>query len=299
MKLYFKRLFLNSFTKTLSHRDIKYHSFYPDMPLEEELELLFKRMESCYGKTHFPVYRLCDAEYMYLLGRRMPLFPMSLKKKISFRIKSLLIGLNIINQKTWHGENYSVAQKKSLKNKYISDVTDIAQKGYLAPHLLQSEARFCEEYNDGIVAYFHKNNIAFGKENHFPFYFVYLILSLRQYKQLLFEGKSVLIVTALNERKQKINFERELAKEGVTKVFFYEISPSKSMLEVIDKAKLPDKVDLVLLGAGVGSANIMYQLSHLNAVCIDSGHALDCFSQPDLRKEKICLLPDEMIDYLV
>jgi hypothetical protein len=52
---------------------------------------------------------------------------------------------------------------------------------------------------------------------------------------------------------------------------------------------------LVLIGAGVGSANIINQLTSLNAICIDAGHALDCFSKPELRKERICLLPDEEI----
>lgn len=67
------------------------------------------------------------------------------------------------------------------------------------------------------------------------------------------------------------------------------------MLEVIDKSKLPDDVDLVLIGAGIGSANIINQLNHLNALCIDAGHSLDCISRPQLRVERICLLPDSEI----
>jgi hypothetical protein len=84
-------------------------------------------------------------------------------------------------------------------------------------------------------------------------------------------------------------------KEGVDKVYYYEISPTKSMLEKIDMSKLPEKADIVLVGAGIGSANIINQLKGLNALCIDAGLALDCYAVPSLRKERICLLPDEII----
>ena len=82
-------------------------------------------------------------------------------------------------------------------------------------------------------------------------------------------------------------------KEGVKEVYFYNISPNKAIDEVIDKSKLPAHIDLVLIGAGVGSANIINQLKCLNALCVDAGHALDCISRPQLRKERKFSLPDE------
>ncbi len=100
-------------------------------------------------------------------------------------------------------------------------------------------------------------------------------------------------MTAFNERNKQQNFTENLAKEGVKNVYFYNISHDKSMLEVINRDKLPSDVDLVLIGAGIGSVNIINQLKHLNALCIDAGHALDCISRPQLRNERIFLMPDE------
>ena len=232
---------------------------------------------------------------MYTMGVKIPKLPIPLKSKITLIIRGLLVKMNLMNQRTWHGENYSATEKRQLKRKYISDLQQIAKEGFLAPHLLLSEGKFCEEYNEPMVKYFHSHGIPFHKDNFFPFYFVYVILSLKKYKEQLFKGKNVLVLTSFNERKRKESFEAEFRKEGVANIFYYEISATKSMMETIDPAKLPEKVDLVLIGAGIGSANILNQIKHLKAICIDAGHALDCFSSPHLRQERVCLYPDEMI----
>ena len=290
-----KRLNFDEYSKTLSQRDIYYFSFLKSASQAEEIEFLFNKLIKDYGTRHVPVYRLCDAEYMYTMGVKVPKFKMSLKTRLGIIARGLLVRLNLMNQRTWHGENYSATEKRQLKRKYISDLQQIAKEGFLAPHLLLSEGKFCEEYNEPMVKYFHSHGIPFHKDNFFPFYFVYVILSLKKYKEQLFKGKNVLVLTSFNERKRKESFEAEFRKEGVANIFYYEISATKSMMETIDPAKLPEKVDLVLIGAGIGSANILNQIKHLKAICIDAGHALDCFSSPHLRQERVCLYPDEMI----
>lgn len=291
--LYPKPLYLSEFSKTLREGSYSYYSFDKDLNPQDELDRLFDLLTAHAGEKHTPVYRLCDAEYMYCLGVRLPLHPIPVTTRITRTIRSWMVRLNLLNQRTWHGENYSAREKRKLKRKYLNDLRLIADDGFLAPHLLKSEGRFCEEYNEDIVRYFSKHKIAFHKDNYIPFYFVYVFLSLKKFKEVLFRGKKVLIITSFNERKQKKNFEFELSKEGVTKIDFYEISPDKSMLETIDTSKLPPCVDVVLIGAGIGSANIINQIRHLKAICIDAGHALDCFSQPELRKERICLFPND------
>lgn len=287
-----KKLFFEAFSKTLAQHNLEYYSFFPDISPSEELSNLFTKMIENYGEKHLPVYRLCDAEYMYILGRRLPRKETTFYKRLSFILKSILIHLNIINQKTWHGENYSLKEKRKLRKKYLEDLKSIAKCGFLAPHLILSESRFCEEYNEEIIRYFNANSIDFFEGNYLPFYFVYIFLSDPKYKKQLFKGKNILVLTSFNERKLKSNFEFEFQKEGVANVFFYEISPNKSMFETIDLKQLPDKVDLALIGAGIGSANIINQLTSLKALCIDAGHALDCFSIPELRYERPGLLPD-------
>lgn len=303
MALEKKELYLAEFSKTMKPGELQYLSFYNNKSVLEEFEIFFEKLMQNYGKKHTGIYRMCDAEYMYCVGRKAPLQGMSLKDRIRFAVKTWLVNRGFVNQKTghfnlinkeiWFGEHYTNTERKKQNTKFLEDMRKIANEGYLAPHLVYSKSHFAEEYIQPMLKYFEKNNIPLTKDTYFPFYFVYVMLSMERYKSRLYKGKDVLIVTAFNERNKQENFKANLAKEGVNSVHFYNISHDKSMLDVIDKSKLPAHVDLVLIGAGIGSANIINQLTHLNALCIDSGHALDCISRPQLRIERVCLLPDE------
>jgi hypothetical protein len=299
-----KELYLAEFSKTINPKTHWYLSFYEDESMLKEFEELFNIVTTNYGNKHLGIYRICDAEYIYCVGRKLP-YNLSVFQKIRFLTKTFLIACGIINQKTghanyllkeyWTGEHYSKKEKKLLKGKYIEDLQKLAKEGFLAPHLVYSPAHFSEEYIQPILNYLKSNKIELTKSNYFPFYFVYIMLNVERYKNLLYKNRNVLIITAFNERNKPENFTANLSKEGVKNLYFYNISHDKALLEVIDKEKLPDDVDLVLIGAGIGSVNIINQLGHLNALCIDAGHALDCLSRPQLRKERIFLLPDDQI----
>ena len=296
-----KELYFEEFSKTMNFGDNQVLSFYSDLTLVEEFELLFKKIIAHYGKKHIGIYRMCDAEYMYCVGRivppQLPIF-----RKLKYAAKTVLIKSGFLTQKTghenkvnnefWFGEHYSLIEKKMQKEKFLKDLRQISNEGFLAPHFVYSKSHFAEEYIQPMINFLKENSINLNKDNYFAFYFVYMMLNLERYKKLLYQGKKVLIVTAFNERNKQENFTANLLKEGVTGVYFYNISHDKSMLDVIDTSKLPQKVDLVLIGAGIGSANIINQLKHLDALCIDAGHALDCISRPQLRIERMFLLPD-------
>jgi hypothetical protein len=295
MNLKKKELYLKEFNITARFGSYQYLSFYDGFSANEELDFLFDVLTENYGKKHLGIYRICDGEYIYCVGRRLP-YNLSLFQKIRFLTKSFLVTCGFLNQKGGNGEHYSKNEKKLLKNKYIEDLRKLAIEGFLSPHLVYLKGRFSEEYIEPMLSYYKSNNIELTKSNYFPFYFVYMMLSLDRYKSILYNNRNVLIITAFNERNKPENFTASLSKEGVKNLYFYNISHDKALLEVIDKEKLPDNVDLVLIGAGIGSINIINQLAHLNALCIDAGHALDCLSRPQLRKERIFLLPDAEIN---
>lgn len=299
-----KELYLKEFSKTITQGTHSYLSYYNDLSVDEEFELLFNIVIENYGNKHMGIYRMCDAEYMYCVGRRVP-FQLSLPRKIKYLFKTLLVNTGLINQKTghvnlvnkevWFGESYTVAEKKQQKKKYLDDLRQLSKEGFLAPHLVYSPGQFAEEYIEPMRKYLYNNNINLNKGNYFMFYYVYIMMSVERYKKILYQNKNVLIITAFNERNKPENIKESLLKEGAKEIYFYNISHDKSMLEVIDKDKLPANVDLVLIAAGIGSVNIINQLTHLKALCIDAGHALDCLSRPQLRKERIFLLPDNQI----
>lgn len=296
-----KELYFDEFSKTMKLGDNQYLSFFKNKTALEEFDILFNELIRDYGSRHVPVYRMCDAEYMYCVGRQVPAH-FSWPRKLKYRLKTFLVNKGIVKQRTghvnrvsgevWFGETYSPKEKEQLKNKYLNDIRQVCERGYLAPHLVYSTSRFAEEYMEPMFRFFKSNGINLNAGNYYPFYFVYVMLSLERYKKILLQGKKVLVVTAFNERNRQENFRENFAKEGVAEISFYNISHDKSMLDVIDQTRLPAEVDLVLIGAGIGSVNIMNQLSHLNALCVDAGHVLDCFSRPKLRLERMCLLPD-------
>ncbi len=73
--LFPKRLFFNEFSNTLDNRDIYYYSFWKDIDQAEEIDMLFERIIKEYGSRHIPLYRLCDAEYIYTMGVKIPKRP--------------------------------------------------------------------------------------------------------------------------------------------------------------------------------------------------------------------------------
>ena len=68
------------------------------------------------------------------------------------------------------------------------------------------------------------------------------------------------------------------------------------MFVQIDLSKIQRPVDLVLVGAGVGSVNILAQLATLNTACLDVGFALTTLENPDLRWNRPFCVPDDEFD---
>ncbi|MBK6937125.1 MAG: hypothetical protein IPH18_09770 [Chitinophagaceae bacterium] len=86
--------------------------------------------------------------------------------------------------------------------------------------------------------------------------------------------------------------EKELKRRGAGHVFFKAISATQSMLDKPDLSAYVDKVDIVLIAGGIGSANLLLQSRVLNAVSIDSGFSLECMANPSRRPERIFCMPD-------
>jgi hypothetical protein len=73
---------------------------------------------------------------------------------------------------------------------------------------------------------------------------------------------------------------RRLTTLGAKRVVFISISSKKSMMDRIDVSQT-GKIDLVLIGAGVGALNILEQVESLQTTSIDVGHVLDCYWKPE------------------
>ena len=67
------------------------------------------------------------------------------------------------------------------------------------------------------------------------------------------------------------------------------------MLDVINKKRISIKPDFILVAAGVGSNNIIYQLKKFKCACIDCGYLVDALSDIKLAKKIIYHLNDFFI----
>jgi len=65
------------------------------------------------------------------------------------------------------------------------------------------------------------------------------------------------------------------------------------MFDTVDIAALKGSIDVALVGAGVGAANILDQLKPLQTLCIDAGYVLDCYAEPSRKGSRVFTLSDE------
>jgi hypothetical protein len=98
-------------------------------------------------------------------------------------------------------------------------------------------------------------------------------------------------VSSFNETKRQAT-EKELKRRDAAGVYFCPISATHSMMDKIDVTPFINKVDIVLIAGGIGSANLLVQCEPLNVLCIDSGFCLECIADPFQKRERIFCEPD-------
>jgi hypothetical protein len=65
------------------------------------------------------------------------------------------------------------------------------------------------------------------------------------------------------------------------------------MFDQIELTKVQGSIDIVLVGAGVGSVYVLVQLAPLNTACLDIGLALSTLANPDLHWNRPFCVPDD------
>ena len=234
---------------------------------------------------YVPVMRMCDGEYIYSVGEKK-----GYHQGLIGVFKNLMYRL-FRNQTTSWGENYSRTQNRQLKKRFPELLRFISEHGFIANHFVYSRHHFCEEYIDPVCKWYKKHGITINNRNFTSFYFVYVLLNGPD-SLALFNNRSVLIISSFNEAK-RVNVEKELKRRGAVNIYFQQISATSSMLDVLDLSSFKDKTDLVLIAAGIGSANILYQCQTLEVPCIDSGFCMECMADVAKRSERIFCLPDQ------
>lgn len=265
-----------------------------DIDANEWFDDFIRQAVDSIGNKYFPVYRMADGEFIFC--NELDTIE---KKHCSNNLLNNLLSkvVHIIKSKsqtlrTCWGESYSDTELRKLAAAYPDYVREISRDGMLAMHFTRTKGGFSEEYFQPMCTWFDKHNILLNKNNYVSFYFVYALLRGPERKKV-FQDRNVLIVSWIDDER-KTALLHGLSTEGVNTVQFLPISPVKSMFEQIDLSAVKLPIDIALVGAGIGSANILRQLKPLNTLCIDAGFCIDCIANPTLGEKRAFCSPDKL-----
>lgn len=249
---------------------------------QEQYEIFNDRAISAIGKEFLPIYRMADGEFSFCLY----------KKQLNLRrfIEKVFLGNPVF--KTMWGEEYLASEFDRAYEILLESLRKLSKQGILAIHFLKNSY-----YKESLktMRWFDENGIELSSGNYTSFYFVYALLSSKD-RSLIYQGKNILVITGADETK-KLKISNHLLKQEKAKtVQVYQISKNKSIFDKLDLSRIIRPVDVVLVAAGIGSANILCQLQELNTLCIDAGIIIETFINPQIRKDRIFLLPTNEMD---
>ena len=250
------------------------------------------RVNASIGKEYLPIYRMADGEFIFCLGYEIgfSLHNRSKPSALWTKIKNSVIKPTY---KTCWGEEYNPTERESIIEYYINCVKEVSDKGLLAIHFVRSATGFSEQYFEAMCNWLDSHRILLTPQNYTSFYFVYALLNGPE-RFRLFSNKRVLVVTSLDEEKKR-QLSEGLENLDVSNVQFLNISKNKSLFDRIDLSMISLPVDIILVGAGIGAANILYQLHPLKTVCIDAGICIEAIADTR-KKNRAFLKPDREIE---
>ncbi|MEW6088401.1 MAG: hypothetical protein AB1498_08875 [bacterium] len=264
-------------------------------------EFIDKLVNAC-GRQFLPVCRMSDGEFLFLLGEqpfdiRLP-FVQKLKQELSrFKHRILLNGgLGPFTEGHYHSGEYSADEWRKARVDYPQMIRKISENGILALHLNYTNVPFQERYFPALERWLKGKKIIINNNNYYPFYFVYALLTGPRRGELL-KNRRVLVVNGqTGEKKQKII--EGLKREGVLEVQWCSISLKRSLYDSVDMGPFIGNVDLALVGAGIGKANIMVQMEPLNVPCIDAGYVFEVWADPKNKWGRVVCAPDDDWEFI-
>jgi len=284
----------------LKHYRLGNMTFSPgQITCEKWFDDFVDRVLASTGSSYLPICRMSDGEFTVLLGEqpwhlRHP-FPERFRLWAGFAYRKLLV--RRFDAATWAGVSsgsYDYREIKRFRQQYSDAIILLAEKGMLALHLSYGPWPFQEQYFPALIKWLSNQQLELSFNNYVPFYFVYALLTGPRRSELL-NGRRVLLINGANSAKQS-RIETSLRNEGVLDVFWCPISPSRSFYDMIDTSLWLGKVDLVLVGAGVGKPNVLLQLEPLGVPAIDAGFVFEVWANPEMRWHRPMCVPDEAYD---
>lgn len=255
------------------------------------------RVIAACGHKFLPICRMSDGEFLFLLGEQPPDVRLTLVQKLRFWLSQfkwrvlLRGGLGPHTVGHYHSGEYSNTEWRLARKEYPEVIRELCKQGILAWHLNFTNVPFQERYFPALERWMNEEKILIHDANYYPFYFVYAMLTGPRRVELL-SGRRLLVVNgAQGDKKQKII--EGLKREGVVDVLWCPISLKRSLYDTLDLAPYIGKVDLAVVGAGIGKANILTQMKPLNIPCIDAGFVFEVWADPENKWKRVVCASDE------
>lgn len=286
-------LSIPQFEQEASKRQINAY-FYSPARTADQYKLFKDCVLHSIGRYNLPIYRMADGEFIFAVGDRPAHGALGSPGFVSVLAYVRRCWRRRGREfKTVWGESYSTTERTRLRQRYEAQVKWISQHGMLAMHFTKTPGRFSEEYRLPVLRWLNLIGVDMEEVNYTCFYFMYALLCGADLRDLI-RGRRVLVVTGADAAKMR-KIRDALLAEGALDVQSLSISPTGAMVETIDVTKIALEAEIALIGAGVGSANILNQLTAIKGPCLDSGIALECFANPTLRGQRPFTRQDVML----
>jgi hypothetical protein len=248
-------------------------------------------------RRFLPVYRMGDGEFSFALGtpaERLPLRRLR-PRQVARRVLDVLTGRRGGHRSGSPGygwEVYSPRERRALLERYAADLRFVAERGYLA--LALADTPLYAAWIPEILDWLDARGVPLHAGNYQHAYAVYALMHGPDRERLL-RGRRVLVVNH-DDAARRAAIAEALAGAGAAETRFLPISRGRAMLERLDPRGAGGPVDLALVGAGVGAANVLRQLEPLGVPALDVGFALDIMAQPELRWRRPYCVADAEFD---
>lgn len=247
--------------------------------------------DSLENNKKFPIFRSSHGEFCFVTGKMGS--PFGFKNKIRFylsRIYRILLFQSSFYSSGVPGHGYETYKQwrlPFLRSKFAKQVKWISENGMLCMYF-SDRAAFPVSIQKKYISWLNKNGIYLTNENYGHLYFVYALLNGSD-QQRIFSGRRLLVVSSDQPKRTQPLLEN-LKRMGTNVVDFISISPGNSMEDVLPFNN--NAYDICIVGAGVGAANVIYQLKELNCPIIDAGFIIDKIAYPEKVKSRIYTIND-------
>lgn len=264
-------------------------------PLGETVDEWFNRAEAMVRdavehRRHLPIYRIGHGEMWFITGYRPRVALRQFPRYLLSKIYRTVLNLSWFYSGTpsYGYETYRFWRIPRLRRELANYLRHIAEQGIMCLYLSNVDSIDNFQLHRFLV-WCNNNKILLDKNNYSHVYFIYQIL-LGPISGHIIYGRVVGIVSSFEGEKCE-RLKAALEAMGARRVVLGSVSRNSALESVVDGARF-ECCELVLVGAGVGAAKVIWDLRAVQCPIIDAGFALDVMIDRSMGKQRVFCVSD-------